>query len=365
MASEDIDDLFRDALDDHATPPGEALWARLQARTQADASADAGAERIDQLFQQGLNTHATPPGRALWERLEDEHLRPRKRRAAAWWPMALAAALALLLVAGGAGLWLGSPLHQPGNSTGAVQPGGGTRPVAQVGKSAGRPGAEAGNAASRTRPEAAATTRNTTLATTRTGRTPSLPASADAIQKNPAAQATRSPALASTPSPARKAASRQSPRHAMGTNRPPDAAADHRPLVARTTAHPTTPARPTAADEQRPAAAPGPVVSVALVPAPVSESTAPAPAPSLASGGEVITVEVRPGGNPTGQLARPALAAAPAPAERQRLRRRLLLQAGHLVRGERLSLAEATGLADKVTVSATIGRRHFSKSIQL
>ena len=89
MHSEDIDDLFRSQLDGHATPPGNDLWARLQAGP-ADAPASAEAtppvapERVDLLFQQKLKTHATPPPREIWERLEDEHLRPRKRRAAAW-----------------------------------------------------------------------------------------------------------------------------------------------------------------------------------------------------------------------------------------------------------------------------------------
>ena len=58
-------------------------------------------------------------------------------------------------------------------------------------------------------------------------------------------------------------------------------------------------------------------------------------------------------------------AVADAPNERRGLGSRLLLQAGHLVRGERLSLAEATGLLETVTVHATIAGRHLSKSIQL
>ncbi|WP_141765668.1 hypothetical protein, partial [Hymenobacter coccineus] len=75
MLPENIDDLFRDGLDGHATPPDPALWARL-----ADAADAAGAPpaaddaRLDELFRTGLAAHATPPGRHLWERLEDEHL---------------------------------------------------------------------------------------------------------------------------------------------------------------------------------------------------------------------------------------------------------------------------------------------------
>ena len=115
MSTENTDDLFRRQLGSHETPPGDDLWARLQAGLDAAAlpgttpAPEPGAPAPDQLFQQKLNTHATPPPREIWERLEDEHLRPRKHRAAAWWPMAMAAAVALLLLAGGAGLWLSLP----------------------------------------------------------------------------------------------------------------------------------------------------------------------------------------------------------------------------------------------------------------
>ena len=125
MLPENIDDLFRDKLDGHATPPGEALWARLQAEPSAapdaapGATPDPGTDRLDHLFRQQLNGHATAPDRAVWERLEDEHLRPRKRRAAGWLslPLALAAVLALLLVAGGVSLWSG---HRLGTGPGGA-----------------------------------------------------------------------------------------------------------------------------------------------------------------------------------------------------------------------------------------------------
>jgi hypothetical protein len=56
---------------------------------------------------------------------------------------------------------------------------------------------------------------------------------------------------------------------------------------------------------------------------------------------------------------------AEAPEERRRLGGRLLQQAGNLVRGERVSLAEAAGLPENVTVRATIAGRILTKSIQL
>ena len=54
-----------------------------------------------------------------------------------------------------------------------------------------------------------------------------------------------------------------------------------------------------------------------------------------------------------------------APAERRGLGGRLLQQAGHLARGERLSLAEITGLPENVTLQATVAGRSISKSIRL
>jgi hypothetical protein len=54
-----------------------------------------------------------------------------------------------------------------------------------------------------------------------------------------------------------------------------------------------------------------------------------------------------------------------APSERRRLGGRLLQQAGNLVRGERVSLAEVTGLPENVTVRATVAGHSLTKSIQL
>jgi len=69
-----------------------------------------------------------------------------------------------------------------------------------------------------------------------------------------------------------------------------------------------------------------------------------------------------------GQAVAPASVAATAPAEARRPRLRLgdlLRQADHLVHGEPVRLAEATGLAETVTVQARLGGRTLSKTIQL
>ncbi|WP_426059229.1 hypothetical protein [Hymenobacter sp. B1770] len=364
MSLENIDDLFRDKLDGHPTPPGDALWARLQAGPPAEPAPAATDERLDHLFQRGLNAHATPPSRELWERLEDEHLRPRKRRAAAWWPMALAAALALLLVAGGAGLWLGFPSSNSPSGNLATQ-----QNRAMPGQATPKP--QAAPTAETPAPASASEQPAAVAATS-----PPAPTTApDAfIQKNTTSQATRPSNLASTAPNARMSAPGQSPRHLLGINRQPDAAAEKAPLVARTSARPATlPARPrhAAADEPRPTTPP--VVASLSKPASAAENvpTPAAPAPSLASTGELITVDVRNGNESATQpskmasLAATVAAASDAPEERRRLGGRLLQQAGHLVRGERVSLAEVAGLPENVTVRATVGGRTLTKSIQL
>ena len=361
MLPENIDDLFRDKLDGHATPPCDALWARLQAQPSTEADPEPGTEttdeRLDQLFQARLNTHPTPPAREHWERLEDEYLRPRKRRAAAWWPMALAAAVALLLVAGGAGLWLGFPTLGTQNGTVAAPP----KPAS---KAAGR---EAFDAPNKQAPTSAS---SATLAASNHAPKTLENATAPALQKNFPARATRPQTLASTASKARTTAPGQSPRHLKGTNRQPDAASDQPLLVAHTTAPAALrPTHPAAADEPRAnplatavAVAPAPVPAPEIVPAAL------VPAPSLASAGTLITVDVRNGAAPVARPARiisSALAEAAAPDEHRRLGGRLLQQASHLVRGERVSLAEITGLPENVTLRATVGGRSVSKSIRL
>jgi len=112
MASgNNLDDLFRQQLGQHATPPGEDLQRRLAELAEA--------ERLDQLFRTGLGSHASQPRRALWERLEDEHLRPparRRRGVVAWWQLSAAAMLLLALL--GCGLWRSGYLGpRPGLAT--------------------------------------------------------------------------------------------------------------------------------------------------------------------------------------------------------------------------------------------------------
>ena len=377
MLPDNIDDLFRDKLDGHETPPGDALWARLQAAPAAGepATAAPNAERLDQLFQKGLHAHATPPGRALWERLEDEHLRPRKRRAAAWWPMALAAAVALLLVAGGTGLWLGFPFGNPAGNTVASHQKQVAKPTDTIVAEGLAAAATKGTGTTEEKAAAAGSAEavsNAALAANSAAQTQQTTAAA-AIQKNNTVQATRPAALASTLPKTRMAAPGQSPRHLKGTTRQPDAATANAQLVARTTAHAATrPARSTAADEQRQPAETTPTVALAPtpkpVPAPEIVPTGAVSAPSLASSGELITVDVRNGAAPAARptkITTSALALADAPADTRRLGGRLLQQAGHLMRGERLSLAEVTGLPENVTLRATVAGRSVTKSIQL
>lgn len=87
----------------------------------------------------------------------------------------------------------------------------------------------------------------------------------------------------------------------------------------------------------------------------------------MTSAPEIIEVEVRRGAAPTSPTPAPIVAAAePASTRRPRLRLGgLLRQADHLVHGEPVSLAEATGLAETVTVQARFGGRTLSKTIQL
>ena len=170
------------------------------------------------------------------------------------------------------------------------------------------------------------------------------------------------------------AASGPSLRHPMGTTRQPDATADHRPLVARTTTRTATrpaPIRTTAADELRPAQPTAPAVAVAPKPAPAPEIVPAATVPAaslLASAGELITVDVRNGSNVAARPAKitsTALASADTSPEQRGLGGRLLHQAGNLVRGERVSLAEAAGLPENVTLRATVAGRSLTKSFQL
>ena len=382
MSTENTDDLFRRQLGSHETPPGDDLWARLQAGPNAAAlpsttpAPEPGAPAPDQLFQQKLNTHATPPPREIWERLEDEHIRPRKHRAAAWWPMAMAAAVALLLLAGGGGLWLSLP--------------GGAGQASTVASQSNDEQVDSGPANSAEQFQSNTTKANTTtspessqsalaaaevaIAADGTAGTTGTAAAGQTLaqasetrisglnQKNPSARATRPASPASSASKVEMMA-QQSPRRPRGASRQPDAAAASAPLVARTTPPLNTP--PT-----RPADEPAPAVASAHLPVPT-----PTPAgeivpaatayPATLAAATLITVDVRNGAARRPSLATAVASAAAATEERQGLGGRLLRQVGHAVRGERLSLSEVTGLPENLTLEATIAGRRVSKSIQL
>ncbi|MDQ2770658.1 MAG: hypothetical protein M3Y54_09170 [Bacteroidota bacterium] len=371
MSTENIDDLFRRQLGDHATPPGDDLWARLQAGPDAAApipepTAVVAPERIDQLYQQRLTTHATPPAREIWERLEDEHLRPRKRRAAAWWPMAMAAAVLILLLAGGAGLWRGFSTASGPVGTVASQSANGLPEVAGQRPATGGAAANTTGIASQAHSGAATapTTQADEVATNSTAGQNVAQAAEKVIsdfpQKNLPARATRSTGPASNASKVGMMA-QQSPRRPQGASRQPDAAASSAPLVARTTAPPTTPTQP--ADELTPAvAATNPPAAASTLP---GENVPAAATAATLAAANIITVDVRSSAPRRPSLATAVASAAAATAERRGLGGRLLRQVGHAVRGERISLSEVTGLPENLTLEANIAGRRVSKSIQL
>jgi hypothetical protein len=89
----------------------------------------------------------------------------------------------------------------------------------------------------------------------------------------------------------------------------------------------------------------------------------------MTSASEVVEVEVRRGAEPSHVAPAPVVAAAEVPTAPDRQRRLrlggLLRQANHLVHHEPLNLAEATSVAENVTVQARFGGRTLSKTIQL
>jgi hypothetical protein len=346
MLPDNIDDLFRQKLDGHATPPAPDLWARLSLPA-------AEADPVDATFQDGLRAHATPPRRELWERLEDEHLRPqqRRRRVVAWWQLSAAAVLLLMLVGGA--LWSGSWRQATTGGAVASHP----EPTAPTGRQPALKPAISGAADAARQPQIPVAAPALDLATS------TAPAAPKKNQEIFSPQATATPAstsstpIASTTRPRRPATAPQaSTSHQPQRSQPDAAMSTLAKLGGRKTpsgqslapsSQPTTPAvtPPTHTND-------APIL--ALAPA------APAATP------EIIEVEVRRG------AARPEAApvavvavadAAPAPARRRGLRLGgLLRQADHLVHGE---LAEATGLPETVTLQARLGGRLVSKTIQL
>lgn len=344
MNSEDIDDLFRQQLDGHATPPSPGLWARLRLPGPA---AEAAPEPLDTLFRAGLHGHPTPPRRELWERLEDEHLRPqpRRRRVVAWWQYSAAAVL-LLLLAGGAGLWRGSfgpkgsdlattkPTNEPAlrPRLAPVTPGRPAlakpnHPAATLGAPASQPLAQAVTEA------------------------PKKTQEIFAPQATAPRASTSSTPMATTTRPRRAAAASR----AAGSHRQqPDAAAGQLATTGQRRPAGQHLASPQASANQPPAPhAPAPILAIA------SASTA---AP------EIIEVDVRRGPAPAAVAAPVVLVVAdatPAPARRRLRLGGLLRQADHLVHGESVSLAEATNVSETVTLHARLGGRVLSKTIQL
>lgn len=329
--NDNLDDLFRQQLGQHASPPGPDLQRRLAELAEA--------ERLDALFRTGLGGHASQPRRELWERLEDEHLRPqpqRRRRVVAWWQLSAAAVLLLALLAGG--LWQGGYWQQPDGL--ASRPRRTAPGDARPGKGPVAPGlASQPQAASPTLAQAAAPQ---AVAQPTTALAEKKPKSFSG-QATARTTSSSSPSIATTIRPRRAATANRAVKSAQSLRQQPDAATGQ----LATTGRRNSP------------------VSQSLPPTPEVPATRPSPPlVAMTSPAEVVEVEVRRGAEPS----RPApvvAAAEPAPSRRPRLRLSgLLRQADHLVHGEPVSLAEATGLAETVTVQARFGGRVVSKTVQ-
>ena len=368
MLPNDIDDLFRNQLNDHATPPGEDLWARLAAGLAAEKEVPAPADAaMDVAFRAGLGQHASPVRRELWERLEDEHLRPRQRRAAGFWPLALAASLALLLV-GGAGWWLRTgglrpaPVAKTEQTTRAHR-----APAVATAATTGKPttATAVAVAAAAVAPAPAAAT---TTPAASTGRAVATATGRPTTRNNFSAKNRSQRAALAVLAGSNGAAAGQLPKKPGGRATRAGQPASSGSVGKESAAALVAAARPA------PAPAPQSAGTVALTPRPDAAGEArlaPAslPAPALASSAGTIEVEVRPG-----SVARPsqATAAAFGPADRRgsragRVLGGLLRQATNLVQGEPLNLADATGKGPSQTLllQARVGSRTLSKSIQL
>ncbi|TDN36845.1 hypothetical protein E4631_10010 [Hymenobacter sp. UV11] len=336
MPSDNLDDLFRQQLGQHATPPGADLQRRLAELAEA--------ERLDNLFRTGLGSHASQPRRELWERLEDEHLHPeprRRRGVVAWWQLSAAAMLLLALLAGG--LWRGGYLGQ--------------RPALAVSKPAVRPAAGSSAVAVATSAGAAATTASGQLISNSLP-TNTIAQSENKVQEKSTSQATASrlaPSsipIATTTRPRRPATVPHAASSIQAKTRRPDAAAG----VLATTGKRTIPA----GQPQPPTPPEAPELPASRqLPALIAMMAPP----------DIIEVDVRRGPAPARPAAQAVVATAPSPAADQPRRRLrlggLLRQADHLVHGEPVSLAEATGLPESLTVQARLGGRTVSRTIQL
>ncbi|TVT43407.1 hypothetical protein FNT36_04790 [Hymenobacter setariae] len=349
MNPEDIDDLFRQKLDGHDSPPGDDLWARLQLPSPAPTE-PAEVEPLDTLFRAGLHGHTTPPRRELWERLEDEHLRPqpRRRRVAAWWQYSAAAVLLLLVLAGGAGLWRGSfGVKDGGLATIQSQNGSLSERSAPAKESLSALAAQEQMTATPGGPAAdQAVAQAATAAPKKNQQIFSGQATAPRTS-------TSSTSIATTTRPRRAAAADR----AVGSHhQQPDAAAGQ--LATTGKRHPAS-------------------QFLTTQPVPDNQATLPtthAPAATLAVASattaepEIIEVEVRRGPAPVAAAPPVVLAVVesqPAPTRRRLRLGGLLRQADHLVHGESVNLAEVTSPTETVTLQARLGGRMLSKTIRL
>ncbi|QKG52543.1 hypothetical protein [Hymenobacter sp. BRD67] len=303
---------------------------------QQRLAALAEAERLDTRFRSGLEGHASQPRRELWERLEDEHLRPQPRRRRpimAWWYYA--AAVVVLLLAGGAGLW-GGYFRLPGHEL-AARRAGGQQPLELAQKQLSNQQTISDIFSAKAEKKQAISSGQAT-------------ASSLSSSSHPIATTTRLRRAAT--------AHRVASSHHLQTRRPDAATGALATARGRTTPASQlspTPHEPAATAVAPAAQATNPPLVVAAVAGPVTPAATP----------EIIEVEVRRGPEPAGTSAPVVVAAHSAPA-RPRLRLGgLLRQANHLVHGEAVSLAEATGLPESLTVQARLGGRVLSRTIQL
>ena len=354
MLPEDIDDLFRQNLDGHATPPSDALWARLHQPPAATHDDGDGDDAVDTLFRAGLGGHASQPRRELWERLEDEHLRPqpRRRRVAGWWQYSAAAVLLLLLLAGGGLLWRGS--SRPGAS-GEVAHSGRGGEHQHTAQQAYRAGGQKGFK----QPQNVAPAQESAMAGAPAAGEREKNAEIFSTQATAPRASTSSTPMATTTPPRRAASADRAAGSHRALRQQPDAAAGN---LAHLGGRKTPIGQPQNNTSNAATLAIAPATHAPETPV-VAATTAPADAPVI------IEVDVRRGpalARPAAPVVVAATEPTPAPARRRGLRLgSLLRQADHLVHGESVNLAEATGLPETVTVQARLGGRLLSKTIQL
>ena len=294
MLPEDIDDLFRQKLDGHATPPSDALWARLHQPPPAATHDDGdGDDAVDTLFRAGLGGHASQPRRELWERLEDEYLRPqpRRRRVAGWWQYSAAAVLLLLLLAGGGLLWRGS--SRPASGGEVARGGRGTmhQPAAQ-------PAIEAGGQKGFKQPQNVAPAQELATAGAPAAGEREKNAEIFSTQATAPRASTSSTPMATTTPPRRAASADRAAGSHRAPRQQPDAAAGN---LAHVGGRKTPIGQPqNSTSNAATAAAVAPATHANDSPAMAIATTAPADAP------EIIEVEVRrePGAGPAAELPR-------------------------------------------------------------